>query len=539
MLNLKMMKFSVVKNHKILCSWSFLAFCLFYTITHLLFKINGSLNSDISSELILGKLVAEEGNLMMSMNWFYPTEIRVLQMQVIYGFFFRFFDSYFVVRILSSISAYVIFLASLFFLLKSLDLTKFFPIVGGILLLPLSYWYSDVMLMGMYYLPLVTLSFAILGLLALLVKRENFNIYEIGFIFILSIFGGINGLRLFIVLFLPMLLAGIWSYFSQQNEKGCRILIVSSIAFLGAVFGYLVNHFFLANYFQFHNYQTGLQFKSLEFLNIAQIVSSFLVAFGYVSEQKCFSYALIQNAFAVFFFSATLFAWWSLSKIRDLTPSRHFFSSMSLVSLLLMFSCYIFTSMELVPRYFVPVIVYCPIVISIAIDAIFSKKNDACYTEVQNTPKSFKIIRYFGVMPIAIFVCVFAFMAVRPVYKDLVIPKHHQSEKQVLASFLTSNGFYNGYATFWNANVLTELSNGKIEVWAIQDVLNSSSIYQWLQRKDHITRKPDGKLFILLSKQEDKYFSSKYKMPKTVKVFQNNSYVIYGFDNEHQLPSNW
>ena len=36
-----------------------------------------------------------------------------------------------------------------------------------------------------------------------------------------------------------------------------------------------------------------------------------------------------------------------------------------------------------------------------------------------------------------------------------------------LAAFLVNNGYTQGYASFWDGNILTELSDGRIEVWGL------------------------------------------------------------------------
>ena len=40
---------------------------------------------------------------------------------------------------------------------------------------------------------------------------------------------------------------------------------------------------------------------------------------------------------------------------------------------------------------------------------------------------------------------------------------------EFVSEFLVSNGYTNGCASFWNGNVLTEWSDGAIEVWVTSD----------------------------------------------------------------------
>ena len=69
------------------------------------------------------------------------------------------------------------------------------------------------------------------------------------------------------------------------------------------------------------------------------------------------------------------------------------------------------------------------------------------------------------------------------------------SNYEQTADWLVENGYTEGFATYWNGNVLTEASNGQIEVWILWD-LKESNIYQWLQKVAHSTSYPKGKCFV-------------------------------------------
>ena len=58
------------------------------------FHIYNIINSDMSSEMVLAKQLAEEGKWMLSDNWYYSTELRVVNTQLISAFIFRFTDNW-------------------------------------------------------------------------------------------------------------------------------------------------------------------------------------------------------------------------------------------------------------------------------------------------------------------------------------------------------------------------------------------------------------------------------------------------------------
>ena len=72
---------------------------------------------------------------------------------------------------------------------------------------------------------------------------------------------------------------------------------------------------------------------------------------------------------------------------------------------------------------------------------------------------------------------------------------------EMAADWLLENGYTQGYATFWNANVLTELTDGQIEVFAVEN-WDTGSMNPWLQRKDHAQRTPEGRVFAIFRASE-------------------------------------
>ena len=75
------------------------------------------LDSDTSSELILGEKLAREGGLLSS-SWYYSTELQVIDQQMIYAFFFHLFSDWSLVRFCSSVLMQLLMLGSFGFLAR-------------------------------------------------------------------------------------------------------------------------------------------------------------------------------------------------------------------------------------------------------------------------------------------------------------------------------------------------------------------------------------------------------------------------------------
>ena len=102
--------------------------------------------------------------------------------------------------------------------------------------------------------------------------------------------------------------------------------------------------------------------------------------------------------------------------------------------------------------------------------------------------------------------------------------------------FLIAHGYHFGYATFWRSDVMTELSNGKIEMHTLP-YFNSGQprtideTYKWLQLKSHDTYEHPGKLFLLFEKGELTNCRWRYALTKENIIYTDDRYIIYGYQS--------
>ena len=128
---------------------------------------------------------------------------------------------------------------------------------------------------------------------------------------------------------------------------------------------------------------------------------------------------------------------------------------------------------------------------------------------------------------------------------------HSRCQREAVQAILDA-GYTQGYATFWNANVLTELSNGRLELWHwsdgkqnISNLEDFNDIYAWLQLKSHVEAPPEGKVFVLLSANEDYYFEFTKKFSQDDVIYRAENYldygvkdyIVYGFESYEELAS--
>ena len=101
------------------------------------------LDADMASEQLLANLLAQEGGV-MSTNWYYSTELRVLNTQLVMAPLFRLFTSWHTVRVVGSVVLILLYLAAWFWFGRSAKL-KYSGLLGaGLLVLPYGALYRTV-----------------------------------------------------------------------------------------------------------------------------------------------------------------------------------------------------------------------------------------------------------------------------------------------------------------------------------------------------------------------------------------------------------
>ena len=107
------------------------------------------------------------------------------------------------------------------------------------------------------------------------------------------------------------------------------------------------------------------------------------------------------------------------------------------------------------------------------------------------------------------------------------------------AQFLEDLGYEEGFAPFWIANVFTELTDGKLEIWATKDadmdnLYDKSSVMLWLQPKKHIEQLPEGKFVVVTyGRRFDEDYTVKCPLFKSESnmLYSDDYLTIYGFDD--------
>lgn len=538
---------------------SFIFFSLCCIVTILL--INGTatiiLDSDASSEMVLANLLSQK-NQILTTSWAYSTELRVLNTQLVFGLLFKFFTDWGVVRSIGTLILHGILVGSYYFFTRQAKLSlKTFFITGGLLLIPFSVTYARIVLIHSYYIPHLAIGFLVLGLIFALgnnKSKKSLKTFYLVCLCILSFLSGLGGIRQFLVTFVPLgmtcflllVLSGGFQSFASTTIQQRKFTLVafkslystlemknfihSCIAFLFAFSAFLVNKFILSTLFIFETFD-DLQIIFPQLGQLKLVAKDFFEIFGYqkwtplsTMEGKL---SMLSVAGIVILGGLVLYLLFNIKKIKQ--PAWKMILTFFTVTMGLNFITFMVTQ-RMLSLYHIPVAIYLfPII------AILLEKLDLSFSKLRK-----------GIVLISIMTLL---LNTRVVYDYLMTQSEdsklfyfglqHNSIHDVrnitpAAQFLQDNNYRFGYATFWNTNIVTELTDGQVEVVCVESLNETLQANNWLtvldyQHEDYY----QGKTFILLTRDQAGFcISEKYDWFVELKlVFEDKDYMIYESDD--------
>ena len=495
--------------------FAFVIYCCFYIL-----NIDDLLDSDISSEMILSDLLSKEHGI-LSKNWTYSTEIRVLNNQIVFAFFLSLFHNYHIARVLSGIVLVMILVGCYYFFCRCAEIRSAFAITAIFLVVPFSFEYMQYVLCGLYYIPHISICFLGLGLLF-----RTRTLYEkgcrarywivIAAMTVLAFIAGLGGPRQIVILYAPMIITSL--YVSIRKNK--IAYLGGFFSFAGATAGYLVNALILNEIYPCTRWGRK-EFIRFSAEGIETLIGGIMSVFSY-SEGKLTLSSISRNGFCfIALFALLLYLYAVIRKRIEYTEQEYITSLVFGFSFLIYLILYTCTNMVFENRYTLVILFY-----FIPLLAFFMKK----YVFEKN---NYKIKLFILIVYLALLV------NAADVYREF-IKTDKTSDLKEAVSELQAQDYHVGYATFWdgNANVIVELSNGSIDVYHWKNTFELTypdELEEFLQDKRHYTEYPKGKLFISLTKDEfdTSYFNGKVSDEDI--IFENDTYLIYGYDSHEDM----
>lgn len=457
-------------------------------------------DSDMASEMVLADLLNREGGV-LSPNWYYSTELRVFCQQLLFKLGLLVFPgSWHAARMLAQGMLSALLAASYLFFARGAGLWKSAPWAAGALVCPFGFWQLYHGVFGGFYFVHMTFVLASFGLAVRLCRpasRRRTALWAAA-LALVSFAAGLNGVRLLMNLYVPLaaacclLLALRW----VQAPLGpgwaalpqVRALAAALLACAGGLAGYAVNRRVLARSYFFQD-QSGRSWTALSPTNLLTTWGDFLALFGYPVDRwqqgatgavPLFSLPGLLGAAGILLAGAVAASLVWLLKRGGALPFAHRLVGATLAACLLVdglaYACMNDMS-GINGSYWLPV---APLAIA------------AVAAAAENIPlRRCALRRALAGCLAALVVCAstgttLRFVTARP---------HDRPGLVEMAGWLEEQGYTRGYATFWQANVLTELTDGAIEVWQVEDIA-SLAMRPWLQKTSH-AQPPEGRAFVL------------------------------------------
>lgn len=501
-------------------------------------------DDDTGAEMILSYMLSDSHGI-LSKDWVYSTEIRVLNMQLIYSFLFHFLDDWQYVRTIGNAVMYMILVLSVGYLCSQLGIKKYFALVAALFMIPVSRDYYFSALQGAYLLPHITISVLLLALFFDFCKSKGKRRNIAGAMALLTaLLSGMGGIRQLIIFGVPLVLACLWMLYLDrssisegkwfQNTHVQRVLY--SIALLSfMLIGLFFNKIVLSKYYSFgisindsFRYDgSDIWYSEFNLERVGTLITGWLSSIGYHYGGRVFSETTVINVLPAVII-VLLFMYYKEilqgggqkaghSSNNDTYDDCQKITALFLASgVLILNILYFFTDMQYRNRYLMPVSVF-----SFVVAAIY----------INNKVNNKKIITWSYLLGIL-------YLTGYTVINLYNYTKMDAAwETRIVADILTEEGYYEGYssACWLFGNSITEYTDGKVRVWRMIDIkpelmqenesgFSEESFFYWLCDKNMLTEAPSGKIFCIL-------YSELEEMDKAEILYQSDSVIVYGYDS--------
>ena len=491
-----------------------------------------NLDSDISSEFVLAQLLNEEGRVFLTDSWFYSTELRIVAPVPVYQLALTLFSDWHMARTFSIAVLLVGVVLSMVYMLRGVGASvKSALLCAATVILPITQYNSFTLVYGGFYTVCVMLTFIEIGLVTRLGKSRGLRMVLQAFaLCALSLYGGLNGVRMMMICNAPLIAACLITFYLEVKDcesvrkmlslSSFRLLCAGLVCAAAAYIGYVINTNVFAYAYDFQQYgETVIAPLSAQMFT-DQIIA-LMSYFGYRNYAALLSLEGIVSLLAVVLPVAGFAAIILLLRMK-LEARERLLAVFSIVALLLGMVLNVLTldknsGLPYTVSYYMPA----AILLVYALFWVFDRF--AC--------------RHAFLRTLPMLALVGVFLAGNSVYRDKEF-NQYPTELEEIAECLLDEAAYEGYATFWNANVLTEITSGELEAFSVEE-WEYGTINPWLQRKDHLDREPWGRVFALYRAQDWKEGEPGYDSDRLVYASDSFYVVVYESDEEFREAIGW
>ena len=522
----------IKQKAKVILPWLWLAAAYLMDVWFVLVPGSHLLDSDMASEMILSDLLNQEGRF-ISRIWYYSTEIRVASVQWIYRFTLLLFpNNWHLARTLGMAIMLAMFAGLMLLFAKSIGLGRWSVWMTGALLWPFGRNYLVYAIYGGHYLVytflyVLTLTAVLFGIQP---DRKHRTAYYI-FGSVVALISGMNGIKTVMVFQAPFLLAAAvvlilalnvcektdWRSALEACRQEVRLMIGALATTVAGLAGYVINSKVLAKLYDFKSFDSVTWNRSDDWFTLDRVLMDFFHEFGYQNGVGVFHLSGIASGIGLL-----MGVWMAFCIVRLVLRYRKLtMQERTMVLLLIAMLAVCGMAYTYFGNYCVYFWLTC-MPVAIAVMAIEVR------TEELHLPGA-------RTMLVLVLSGAFTFCAVNNVRQEEEHPTLARPGLVDVANWLADNGYTEGYATFWNSNVLTEYTSGKVWTWTLYDV-DGIGLPQWLQKKSNETTDPEHP-FLLVDTATDYHGDDPalVKYGDCTEVYNDGRYVVYAFDSAAQV----
>ena len=506
--------------------WLWMAAAYLFDLWYQLVPGKWIVDSDLASEMILSALLNKEGTI-ISHNWFYSTELKVVNLQWFYRLGLLIFpNDWHLARTFGMAITLALFAAAMLFFVKCAGLGRAGLWMVGTLLWPFGQHYLVYAIYGGYYL---VYTFFYMLVLALVLRSLNADKKHCALQWVLACVitavAGMNGVKQLMVFHAPLCLAAAillvlalhscgkadWKAALDACRKEVRLFAASLVTAVAAAAGYFVSNAVLSRMYDFKSYNFIVWNRDEDWFTLDRILMDFFHEFGYENGSGVFHFGGIAAAVGLL-----LGCWMFFCIVRLLLRLDKLERNDKLLVLLLVAMLAV---CGVAYTYFHEYYLYFWLMnmpVAIAVMAVEIKTED------------FHILGARQLLGVGLAAC-FTLCAVSTVRQEQEHPYLAHKGLNTAAEWLADNGYTQGYSTFWNGNAMTELTSGKLEVWTLQS-LDRDDVPNWLQPKSHLTTDPEHPFLLIDTETDGPAENAKLiQYGDCTEVYNDGRYVIYDF----------
>lgn len=534
-------KSQVIKNNRFE-KWGLILFIIFFILIFgfLSFNIQYITDSDQSSNLIYAKEIIANRTLLPT-NWYFSTYVDLLNVDKIQALLFLLIDNWMVVHVIANIITEVLLLTIFYLICKELKIKNIpwllFVVLGGFSLEYYKYGLS----FNIYSL-YMTLSFVCFYMIIRCFKYDNY--YNLILLFLSVFFVATSGIRNIVSTFVPAIasiivmifLEKIKFYKKNRNYSDKYLKVCLNIG-TGMILGYL---FYSKVMCPMVGYESTPISLTRELINNFVSIFKDVITKGWF---ELFGFLVLDIFLPLCLVLVVIVILWS-AEIINKRNDDYFFEKFTIIFFVVS-SCaisatfFVSTSFRLETRYLMQSFGYYILLLGLALS---------------NSKKINKKIMY-----VLISICV-----ILRTLSFAIDEVKNSDNKDILdiKQELYSANVKQGYAGLWDGNILTELSNGDIEVWVFEDeeklldlmstelssdkYIDNNHLMKWLQKKEHFLTRPEEPFFFIISSKYEGVFNKEtvakhlvYKGDKLILMifdsYEDFSVMFYNIPYEHRL----